>query len=63
MNSRPAARSAPPAASKWPNLQHKYGKLGIPAVVAAMMPEAGAPSRRAPETRERNATAPAAERR
>ena len=30
-------KQSTPAASKWPDLRHKYGKLALPAVVAAVM--------------------------
>jgi hypothetical protein len=48
MNRTHTKASPPTRASRWPNLQHKYGKLGNPAVVAAVAPGYG-PSRRSLE--------------
>jgi hypothetical protein len=57
-------RTHSPARSKsnWPDLQHKYGKVGIAAVAAAVLPEDGA-SRRRVRPDDRNAATPADNRR
>lgn len=41
-----ASRPSEPK-SAWPDLQHKYGKVGIAAVAAAVVPDSEAARRRA----------------
>jgi hypothetical protein len=52
MNRNSSAKRAASAASAWPDLQHKYRKLAIPAVVAAILPDGETARKRMAESQQ-----------
>lgn len=63
MNRTQRKSSSTASASRWPDLQHKYGKLGNPAVVAAVVPEYGTARRKNAQRGEPPAAEPHKDRR
>ena len=59
MNGTPKKSGSPETRSSWPDLEHKYGKLGNPAVLAAVVLGQSAARRHGRQSRDAGGADPA----